>query len=81
MPLVTRRIIDNLRLNWEFLPDWSFSPQAKWIIDRSRSLGDNRPPVADYTWVDLTLRRQNLAKHVEAASSVRILFGEVSINF
>ncbi len=63
-----------LKLNWEFPPDWSFSPQAKWIIDRSRSRGDNRPPVADYTWVDLTIRRQNLAKHVEVAFSVRNLF-------
>ena len=63
-----------LKLNWEFPPDWSFSPQAKWIIDRSRSRGDNRPPVADYTWVDLTIRRQNLAKHVEEAFSVRNLF-------
>lgn len=63
-----------LRLNWEFLPDWSFSPQAKWIIGRSRSFGDARPPIADYTWVDLTVRRQNLAKHVEVAFSVRNLF-------
>ncbi|WNB75582.1 TonB-dependent receptor plug domain-containing protein [Methylomonas koyamae] len=63
-----------LRANWQFLPDWSFSPQAKWIVGRSRSFGDTREPVADYTWVDLTLRRQNLAKHVELAFSVRNLF-------
>jgi len=63
-----------LRLNWEFLPEWIFSPQAKWIIGRNRSFGDTRSPVADYTWVDLTLRRQNLAKHVEVAFSVRNLF-------
>jgi iron complex outermembrane receptor protein len=63
-----------LRANWEFLPDWSFTPQAKWIIDRSRSYLDNRPQVSDYTWVDLTLRRQHLAKHLEVAFSVRNLF-------
>lgn len=63
-----------LRLNWEFLPDWSFSPQAKWIVGRSRSFGDTRPPVSDYTWVDLTLRRQHLAKNVEVAFSVRNVF-------
>ncbi|NJA05681.1 TonB-dependent receptor [Methylococcaceae bacterium WWC4] len=63
-----------LRANWEFLPDWTFSPQAKWIVGRARSYGDTREPVADYTWVDLTLRRQNLAKHVEVAFSVRNLF-------
>jgi len=63
-----------LRANWEFVPDWVFSPQAKWIVGRNRSFGDNRPSIADYTWVDLTLRRQNLAKHFEVAFSVRNLF-------
>ncbi|MBD9363609.1 TonB-dependent receptor plug domain-containing protein [Methylomonas fluvii] len=63
-----------LRLNWEFLPDWQLSPQAKWIVGRDRSFGDTRKPVADYTWVDVTLRRQNLAKHLEVAFSVRNLF-------
>ena len=66
-----------LRANWEFLPDWSLSPQAKWITGRGRSSGDTRPPIADYSWVDMTLRRQNLAKHFEVAFSVRYLF-EVS---
>ncbi|QSB00186.1 TonB-dependent receptor [Methylomonas sp. EFPC1] len=63
-----------LRLNWEFLPDWQLSPQAKWIVGRDRSFGDTRKPVADYTWVDVTLRRQNMAKHLEVAFSVRNLF-------
>jgi iron complex outermembrane receptor protein len=63
-----------LRANWEFLPDWRLTPQAKWIIGRERSLGDNRPPVADYTWVDLTLRRQHVLKYWEIAFSVRNLF-------
>ncbi|CAD6878459.1 TonB-dependent receptor [Methylomonas albis] len=63
-----------LRLNWEFLPDWQISPQVKWIVGRDRSFGDTRKPVADYTWVDVTLRRQNLAKHLEVAFSVRNLF-------
>lgn len=67
-----------LRLNWEFLPEWHFSPQAKWIVGRERSSGDARSPVADYTWVDLTLRRQNLAKHFEVAFSVRNLFDVVA---
>lgn len=63
-----------LRANWEFVTDWVFSPQAKWIVGRSRSFGDNRPPIDDYTWVDLTLRRQNIAKNFEVAFSVRNLF-------
>lgn len=63
-----------LRAHWEFLPDWQFSPQAKWIIGRDRAAGDNRPAIADYTWVDLTLRRMNIHDHFEVAFSVRNLF-------
>lgn len=63
-----------LRADWEFLPDWKFTPQVKWVIDRGRSETDNRAPVADYAWVDLTLRRQRLAEHWEVAFSVRNLF-------
>jgi len=64
-----------LRAQWEFLPDWQFVPQAKWIIGRDRSAGDRRPAVGDYTWVDLTLRRSNILDHLELAFSVRNLFG------
>ncbi len=63
-----------VRANWEFMPHWQITPQAKWIIDRSRIAGDSRPAVADYTWVDLTLRRKQLAEHWEVAFSVRNLF-------
>jgi iron complex outermembrane receptor protein len=63
-----------LRANWEFLPDWQFVPQAKWILDRDRAEGDDRPEIGDYTWVDLTLRRTRLADHFEVAFSVRNLF-------
>jgi iron complex outermembrane receptor protein len=63
-----------LRANWEFLPNWHFSPQAKWIVGRGRVDGDVRPAVADYTWVDMTLRRKQLADHWEVAFSIRNLF-------
>jgi iron complex outermembrane receptor protein len=63
-----------LRANWEFLPDWQFVPQAKWIIGRDRTPGDTRARISDYTWVDLTLRRKNILDHVEMAFSVRNLF-------
>ncbi len=62
-----------LRATWEFVPHWQLTPQAKWVIDRSRIAGDSRPAVDDYAWVDLTLRRKQLAKHWEAAFSVRNL--------
>lgn len=62
-----------LRANWDFLPDWQFVPQAKWIIGRDRAVGDSRPRISDYTWVDLTLRRKNLLDHMEVAFSIRNL--------
>lgn len=63
-----------LRAMWEFLPHWQVTPQVKWILDRSRVAGDTRQDVADYTWVDMTIRRKNLAEHWEVAFSVRNLF-------
>jgi iron complex outermembrane receptor protein len=63
-----------LRANWEFLPDWHASPQIKWIVNRERVAGDNRPPVGDYSMVDFTLRRSRVAEHLEVAFSVRNLF-------
>ncbi|MGZ8219112.1 MAG: TonB-dependent receptor, partial [Methylomagnum sp.] len=63
-----------LRGDWEFLPNWHLNPQIDWIIDRQRPAGDNRPPVSDYVWADLTIRRKHLLDHWEAAFSVRNLF-------
>lgn len=63
-----------LRGDWEFLPDWHFTPQAKWIIDRDRAWGDTRPAPNNYSIVDLTLRRKYLFNHCELAFSVRNLF-------
>lgn len=63
-----------LRGDWEFLPNWHFNPQAKWILDRDRAAGDNRPQIPDYSLVDLTLRRKYLMDHWEIAFSVRNLF-------
>jgi iron complex outermembrane receptor protein len=63
-----------VRADWTFLPDWQLVPQAKWISGRERVAGDTRPPVADYTWVDLTLRCKDIREHWESAFSVRNLF-------
>ncbi|NJD05189.1 MAG: TonB-dependent receptor, partial [Methylococcaceae bacterium] len=64
-----------VRAEWEFLPHWQLVPQIKWVGDRARPTGDNRQPISDYTWVDLTLRRKNILDRVELAFSVRNLFG------
>jgi outer membrane receptor protein involved in Fe transport len=63
-----------LRADWEFLPDWHFSPQLNWIIDRDRVAGDNRSDIDDYSLVDLTIRRKNIKDHWEIAFAVRNLF-------
>jgi len=62
--------------HWAFLPDWSIDGQLFWVGDRKRADGDTRPEIADYTTVNLTLRRKNIAKHWDVALGVRNLFNE-----
>ena len=64
------------RLNWEFYTDWSIVPQFDWVIDRKRVAGDTRPDIKDYTTVDLTLRRKNIADKWELAVLVKNLFDQ-----
>jgi len=63
-----------VRANWEFLPNWEISSQAKRIMDRDRAAGDTRPAIADYTWVDLTLRGRKIWERFEVTFSMRNLF-------
>jgi len=64
-----------LRTDWLLIPNWYLDVQAKWVSDRQRTLGDPRPPIADYTTVDLTLRYKNLREgRTNIAFSVRNLF-------
>jgi len=61
---------------WRFLPDWTFDSRYYWIADRRRADGDNRPDIANYSKVDLTVRRKNIARHWEAAMAVRNLMND-----
>ena len=61
------------RLDWTMLPGWSLHPQANYVADRARQPGDTRPPVDNYTWVDLTLRYRPNLKGLNVAFSVRNL--------
>jgi iron complex outermembrane receptor protein len=75
-----------LNPHWTFLPEWSVDGQYYWIGDRHREKADSQgttPAYADprddvdaYQVVNLTLRRENIAKHWEAAVAVRNLFDE-----
>jgi iron complex outermembrane receptor protein len=62
--------------NWAFLPDWSLNVQYFRIADRYRANGDPRPEIDDYNWVNLAVRRKNIAEHWDAAFSIRNLFDE-----
>ena len=61
---------------WNFQPEWSFDAQWFWIGDRQRAAGDSRQDIDDYSLVNLSLRRKNIAKHVDLALLVKNLFGE-----
>jgi iron complex outermembrane receptor protein len=45
-----------LRADWRLSGRWLSSAQLNHVGDRRRTAGDNRPPVRDYTTLDLTLR-------------------------
>jgi iron complex outermembrane receptor protein len=62
------------RTDWQFLPGWNVDLQANWVGQRYRPTGDTRPPVDDYTTVDLTLRYQQEKQPWEVGLSVRNMF-------
>ncbi len=61
---------------WTFLPHWSLDSQFYWIAGRHRAAADTRPDIKDYSLVNLTLRRKNVAKHWDMAFALRNLFNE-----
>lgn len=64
-----------LRTNWQPAASWSVNPQLTWIGKRRREAGDARPPLGEYTWVDLTVRHTpNLIGKLELAASIRNVF-------
>jgi iron complex outermembrane receptor protein len=61
-----------LRGDWRFAGGWLTSTQIDRVADRMRAPGDTRPPVPDYTTVDMTARTTR--DKIEYAASVRNLF-------
>lgn len=47
-----------VRSNWDITSKWKASGKINWVADRKRDNIDSRPPIDDYTTVDLTLRYQ-----------------------
>lgn len=64
-----------LRADWQFGGGFMVSPQLNWVANRKRAAGDARPPIADYTTVDVTLRTTRNKSRLEWSGSVRNLFG------
>lgn len=64
------------RAEWQPLPNWKLVPQVNRVMSRARASGDNRPPVGNYTSVDLTLRRTHIRDHWELALIARNLLDE-----
>lgn len=62
------------RADWRFEPLWQFGATLNNVRGRMREPGDTRPPVPDYTTVDLTLRREKLINNWEVSAMVMNLF-------
>lgn len=60
-------------LLWHPQYDWSVYGSANRVMGRVRAAGDSRASIADYTLVNLSVRKQ-LSESVEFAASVRNLF-------
>ena len=48
------------QVDWRFLPYWNVNTQVNRVMGRERAVGDNRPAIADYTVVNLALRRKSV---------------------
>ncbi|MFZ5549143.1 MAG: TonB-dependent receptor plug domain-containing protein [Pseudomonadota bacterium] len=64
----------NLRADWRVAPGWRANSQVNRVAERRREAADNRPPVADYTTVDLNLRAEPARSPWTLALTVRNLF-------
>ncbi len=62
------------RADWRFAPQWQFGATVNHVADRKRQPGDTRPQIADYTTVDLSLRRERFAGNWEVRAMVSNLF-------
>jgi outer membrane receptor for ferrienterochelin and colicins len=63
-----------VRADWRFAPLWQLGTTVNHVADRKRQPNDSRPPVADYTTLDLSLRREKFAGNWEVRATVLNLF-------
>jgi len=60
--------------DWNLVEKWSIYGQANWIADRARAITDFRPPISDYTTVDLFLKHQPNNWNWKLGFSVKNIF-------
>ena len=60
--------------NWQFRPNHSLDIQYFWIGDRERGTGDTREDINDYSLVNLTLHRTNIAENWDVTLAARNIF-------
>ncbi len=65
-----------LSATWQPLDRWSVAGQLSWVGEQPRAAGDPRAAVADYTTVNMTVRREALANGWSVAGTVYNLFDE-----
>jgi outer membrane receptor for ferrienterochelin and colicins len=59
---------------WKLAPQWLISSQVNWVGDRVRAASDLRDNIADYTLVNLVLKRRHLYKNLDITFGVRNAF-------
>jgi len=64
-----------VRADWQFARDHLIGAQLNHVAKRLRPAGDTRPPVADYTTLDLSLRSELGRGRWDFTATVRNLFG------
>jgi iron complex outermembrane receptor protein len=62
------------RADWRFAPAWQFGATVNHVAGRLREPGDPRPPVRDFSTVDLTMRRERIGNGWEVRAGVSNLF-------
>lgn len=64
------------RADWRFAPLWQLGTTLNHVADRKRQPGDIRPRIADYTTLDLSLRREQLAGGWTVSAMLLNLFNQ-----
>lgn len=62
------------RGDWRFSEPFALGMQVNWVAGRQRSAGDARPPIPDYTTLDLVIRTVQRRARWSYAASLRNVF-------